>query len=487
MVDEEVDAPVALLHPHHDVRRLSPAHLAILARFVGPPARKSHPSSGVADGDELEEDLASLRIDRGARREGHWTAPTAPPPARREGRAVPAPPRHRRLLASLVGVALLLALLGGGWALLQRGRGRLFPSEVELGAVSLMSPSTAEVTLVATGYVVPRKKATVAPKVIGRVQRLLVDEGELVHEGQLLAELDPTDYEAQLAQTRADAAAARARVERARADVNDAQTRFRREQALLVRGAGTQMAFDDARARLLSTRAQLAAAEKDVGVAEARAGIVKVLLDATKVRAPFTGTIVRKIAEVGEVLPAGVVGVSGYAAGMFTLVDLTDLEVQADVAEAQLEKVKLGTPAEITLDAFPDRRFRGEVADIRRTIDRAKAAVLVKVRFLGDVSGVLPDMAAKVSFLPRPLTDAELNARPVPVVPADAVVQRHGHSVVFTWDEGRARETAVTVGARLPGEGGVVALTAGPPPATKVVRHPPPELSDGAALRERKR
>jgi RND family efflux transporter MFP subunit len=436
----------------------------------------------VADGNDLEDDLASLRIDQGARREGRWASTTSRSLPSVGGRSPRAPEGSRRLLGWLAGVVVLLALLGGGWVLVQRGQAKLFPEEVELGAVSLMSPSTADVMLVATGYVIPRKKATIAPKVNGRVSRVLVEEGDLVKEGQLLAELEAVDAQAQMAQVRADAAAARARVERARADVNDAQTRFQREDDLLKRGAGTQSAHDDAKARLTAAKAQLTAAEAEVRAVEARAGAVNVLLDATKVRAPFTGTIVRKIAEVGEVLPAGVVGVSGYAAGLFTLIDLTDLEVQADVAEVQLQKVKVGSPAEILLDAFPDRRFRGTVADVRRTIDRAKAAVLVKVRFVGDVTGVLPDMAAKVSFLAKPLEDKDLKASPKLVVPADAVAQRNGRSVVFTIDEGHARETPVTLGPPLPGNSSVVELASGPPASTKVVRRPSAQLSDGASI-----
>ena len=427
-------------------------------------------------GDQLEDELSSLRIDQSARREGRWA---------RKG----ATRTDSTKLSAWVWLVLVLGGLGllvGGWLLFHESQGRLFPEEVEVGAVSLMSPSVADVRLVASGYVVARKKATIAPKINGRVSRMLADEGDTVKEGQLLAELETVEALAQLAQIRADVAAARARVERARTDVTDTQTHFGREKDLLARGAGTQSTFDDAKARLASATAQLAAAEAEVRAVEARVQAVNVLLDATKVRAPFAGTIVRKIGEVGEVLPAGVVGVSGYAAGLFQLVDLTNLEVQADVAESQLGKVKIDTSTEILLDAFPDRRFRGKVADIRRIVDRAKAAITVKVRFDGDIKGVLPDMAAKVSFLDKPLDDAALQAKPKLVVAADAVVERGGKKVLLVNDDGHVKELAVTVLGPVAADAGVVEI-AGVAVSTKVIRHPSPSLKDGLPVKERKK
>jgi len=434
-------------------------------------------------GGRLEDELASLRIDQSARREGRWahkSRPSAGGKSHTDGNQ-----RSPFLLPVVVFVGF--GLLVGGWLVFHESQGRLFPEEVEVGAVTLMSPSVADVKLVATGYVVARKKATVAPKINGRVSRLLVDEGDLVKEGQVLAELETVEAQAQLAQIRADVAAAKARVERARTDVSDAQTHFGREKDLLARGAGTQSMFDDVKARLTSATAQLSAAEAEVHAVESRSQAVYVMLDATKVRAPFAGTIVRKIAEVGEVLPAGVVGVSGYAAGLFQLIDLTNLEVQADVAESQLGKVKIDTATEILLDAFPDRRFRGKVADIRRTVDRAKAAITVKVRFDGDVGGVLPDMAAKVSFLAKRLDDDALKAKPKLVAPADAVVERGGRKVLLSNDDGHVRELPVTVVGPLPSDSALVELSDGPATSTKVIRRPSAMLKEGMPVKERKK
>jgi RND family efflux transporter MFP subunit len=418
----------------------------------------------VADEEHLANELASLRIDRDRKKKGA---------AKSAG--------GRRGVPGWLVALLLLPVLGvGGWFVMREGRGRMFPDEVEIGTVALMSPQPEDVKLVASGYVYARRKATLAPKIAGRVAKLLVDETATVKEGQLVAELEATDALAALSQVRADIAAGRARAERARADVADAQTRFDREDALLKRGAGTQAAFDDAKARLAQARAQLGAVEAEVHATEARREAAQVQLDNTRLRAPFAGTIVRKLAEVGDVVtPSG-------ATGVFTIASLDDLEVQADVSEAQFSKVRPATPTEVLLDAFPDRRFRGTVSEIRPSVDRAKASVTVKVRFSDPTEGVLPDMAAKVSFLSKALDAAALKAAPKLVAPADAVVTRDGKRVLFTVEDGRARSLEVAPGKTY---GTSVELTGASPPTagTRVVRNPSPDLRDGFPIKEKKR
>ncbi|HUS67511.1 MAG TPA: efflux RND transporter periplasmic adaptor subunit [Kofleriaceae bacterium] len=427
----------------------------------------------MSDDDRLADELASLRIQR----QGEVAAPPRRGEPRNTGTG-----RRSGVVGWIVGAALLALLGVGGFFIFREGSGRMFPEEVELGSVSLMSPAQQDVTLVATGYVYARKKATVAPKVIGRLSRLLVDENDVVKDGQLIAELESADAAAQLAQVRADIAAARAKVERARADVSDANTKFVREGELLKRGAGTQSAFDDAQARLATTKAQLDAAQADVRSVEARQSAVSVTLENTKVRAPFAGTVIRKLTEVGEVVGAS--NTTGTA-GIVTLADLTNLEVQADVSESQISKVKVGTPAEILLDAVPDKRFRGEVSSIRQTVDRAKAAVTVKVKFTDQPAGVVPDMAAKVSFLTRALDAEALKAAPKLVAPADAIVDKgNGKRVVLAVDDGHVSELAVAVGAPT---GSLVELTSGPSPGTRIIRHPDPKLHEGSAVKEKKK
>ncbi len=376
----------------------------------------------------------------------------------------------------------MLALGVGGFFVAREGQGRMFPEQVELGSVSLMSPAVQDVTLVATGYVYPKRRATIAPKITGRLSRLLVDEGALVKEGQIVAELETSDVQAQLAQVRADIAAAKARAERARADLSDANIKLNREKSLVEKSAGTKATYDDAESRVTSARAQIAAAEAEVRATEARQAAVGVLSDATRVRAPFAGTLVRKLSEVGEVLAVG--GGMNGPSGVFTIASLDDLEVQADVSEAQYGKVKVGTPAEILLDAFSDKRFRGEVSDIRQTIDRAKASVTVKVKFTDPSTGVLPDMAAKVSFLSKALDDAALKATPKVIAPADSIVTRGADKIVFVYDDKRAKEVVVTVGDTL---GTQVEIKQGLSPGTRVVRNPSPALKGGFPIEEKKK
>ena len=416
------------------------------------------------DEERLADELASLRLDRGkperAARGG----------ARDGGKS--------GVAGWIVALLLLIGLGVGGFFVYREGSGRIFSEDVELGAVTLMSPSQSDVTLVATGYVYARKKANVAPKAGGRLARL-VDEGTVVKEGQIIAELESADAQAALAQVRADIAAGRAKVERARADVADAQTRWKRENDLMSRGAGTQAALDDAKARLDQAQSTLASAEADVHAVEARQNAVNVQLENTKVRAPFSGTVLRKLSEVGEVVPPMTL------TGILTLASLDDLEVQADVAEAQFHKVRVGTPAEIILDAFPDKRFRGQVSEVRQLVDRSKASVTVKVKFTDSSAGVLPDMAAKVSFLTKALDDDALKAAPKLIVPADAVVDSGGHKVVFTIDDGHAKALAVTV--RGPFGDGTVELQTGPMTGTRVIRNPGDKIRDGVSVKEKKK
>ena len=391
--------------------------------------------------------------------------------------------KRSSVVAYLIAVVAVVALGVGGFFLYREGSGRLFSSDVELGAVTLMSPAQNDVTLVATGYVFARHRATVAPRVPGRIARLYVAEGDKVKEGQLIAEIESADAQAGLLQVRADIAAAKAKVERAASDVGMAQTQFKRESDLLSKGAGVQATFDDAKSRLDAAQSMLRSAESDVHAVEARRAAAEVMLDNTKMRSPFNGTVIKKLSEVGEVSNTVVIG--GGGGGVFSIASLDDLEVQADVAEAQFHKVKLGTPAEIILDAFPERRFRGVVSELAKQVDRAKASVTVKVGFTDDAAGVLPDMAAKVSFLSKALDDQQLKAAPKLVAPADAIVQRNGQTVLFTLDDEHAHLVPVTV--RGPFGSGMTELASGPDTGARVIRRPDDKIRDGVAVKEKKR
>src|SRR5438132_9343244 len=405
----------------------------------------------------LADELKSLRIDRG--------------PAKRSlARWVPA--------AVAIAVAAALALIG--WRALG---GQLFAPEVDTATVALITPAQGAQLLVATGYVVPQRKANISPRIGGRVAKIFVEDGTVVKAGQVIAVLEDADYRAQLAQTKADLKAAQAREMRAQVDLQDAQRQYNREQILQTSGVATPAALDTADARLGSAKASLAAAEADVAAGRARVDVARVNLDNCYVRAPFSGRITQKLTDVGEIVfgftSAGNAGNGGIA----SLADFESLRVEADVSESQVAKPAIGTPAEIVLDAFPDRRYRGKVAEVRPRVDRAKATVTVKVAFVDESKDVLPDMGSKVTFLTRQLDEAAQKAPPTPAVAPDAVVDRGETKVVWVVDpQDQLRSVPVITGAPM---GGLVALRDGPPPGTKVVRRPDGDLRTGMKVKEK--
>jgi RND family efflux transporter MFP subunit len=405
----------------------------------------------------LAEELKSLRIDRAPEKRGmpRWLVP-----------------------AAAVLVIAVIALVA--WKTLGN---RLFAPEVDTATVALITPAQGAQLLVATGYVVPQRKANISPRIGGRVAKIFVEDGTVVKAGQVIAVLEDADYRAQVAQAQADLKAAQARQKRAEVDLQDAQRQYDREQIVQGKGVSTPAALDTASARLGASKAGLAAAEADVAAARARVDVARVSLENCYVRAPFSGRITQKLTDIGEIVfgftSAGNAGNGGIA----SLADFDTLQVEADVSESQVAKLAIGTPAEIVLDAFPDRRHRGKVAEVRPRVDRAKATVMVKVAFVDEAKDVLPDMGAKVTFLTRPLDEAAQKAPPTPAVAPDAVVDRGETRAVFVLQpDETVRSVAVVTGAPV---GNLISLREGPPPGTKVVRAPPAELKNGMRVKER--
>ncbi|HEY6912708.1 MAG TPA: efflux RND transporter periplasmic adaptor subunit [Myxococcales bacterium] len=405
----------------------------------------------------IADELKSLRIDRAAERRSlpGWLLPAA----------------------IVVGLALLALL---AWRALGS---RLFAPEVETTQVALVTPAQGAQLLVATGYVVPQRKANISPRIGGRVAKIFVEDGTVVKAGQVIAVLEDADYRAQLAQAQADVKSAQARQKKAEVDVQDAQRQYAREQIVQEKGVSTPAALDAATARLGGAGAALAAAEADVAAAKARVEVARVNLDNCYVRAPFAGRITQKLTDIGEIVfgftSAGNAGNGGIA----SLADFSTLQVEADVSESQVSKLAIGTPAEIALDAFPDRRYRGRVAEVRPRVDRAKATVTVKVAFVDEAKDVLPDMGAKVTFLARELDATAQKAAPTPAVSPDAVVESgDGKAVFVVGPEGSVKSAPVVTGPPL---GNLLTLRQGPPPGTRLVRSPPRDLKDGMRVKEK--
>lgn len=310
------------------------------------------------------------------------------------------------------------------------------PVSVKTVTAVVQSASQTEALLTASGYVVAQRKAAVASKGTGRLVYLGVVEGDKVKRDQVIARLEDNDVRAQLNE-------ANANLELNEASLADAKWNYDRNTKLLKSGSITESVFEAA-------ETQYKKAQASVDVAKANVEGAEVALDNTVVRAPFDGTVLTKDADVGEIVAPMAGGINSRGA-VVTIADMTSLQVEADVSESNIEKVKTGQECEITLDAYPDIQYEGYVAKIVPTADRGKATITVKVAFKEYDSRVLPEMGAKVLFLKDNKTSSSnLNdGSPRLVVPSTAVITINGQQVVFKIKDDRAVETKVVLGKSL--------------------------------------
>lgn len=398
------------------------------------------------------DDLAALRIDRGRDR------PNASAKA------------GRLWIWALIGTVFLV----GGWVWYFWSTSPLAVSVVRVTTVSGSSPSP---VLHASGYVVAQRQADVASKATGRLVALYVGPGDHVKEGQILAKIESADVTARLNQTQANAAAARAALVQARAVADEATLDYERKRGLHDAGLISRAEFDASSARHTTAQAGVASAQAAVDAADATVRAAAVELDNTVIRAPFEGTVLSKNADVGEIVaPFG--SSTTARAAVVRIADMTSLMVEADVSERHLDQVTLGSPCEITLDAYPQRRYRGVVDTIVPTADRAKATVLTKIRFVDRDPGVLPEMSAKVAFLSGETPPTASTAVRI-LIPDGAIVSKDGRRVVFVVRDGRAVETPVEVGAS---SNGTAEVRSGVTPGDRVVVNPSHDLTDGARV-----
>jgi RND family efflux transporter MFP subunit len=332
----------------------------------------------------------------------------------------------------------------------------------------------------ATGRVVAARRASVSSKGTGRLEWLGVQEGQMVKEGDVIARLENRDVAAQREQAQAQVQAARANLAQGQAELDDAQAALKRAQDLARQNFISGSALDTAEARHNKARAAIESLKAQIAVAEANARVAGVAYDQTLIRAPFTGIVLTKSANVGDIVTP-FSSASGTTGAVVTMADMETLEVEADVSESSIAKISVGQPAEIQLDAYPELRLLGEVSRIVPTVDRSKATLLVKVTFVERDARVLPDMSAKIGFLSRPLAADE--RKPVPAVRPDAIVKRDGRDVVFVVardEKGggeRVKSQPVAVGAKV---GDLVRVDLAP--GTRVVSAPSERLADGAAV-----
>jgi RND family efflux transporter MFP subunit len=404
--------------------------------------------------DRLTSDLASLRIDRSA-------------PASSSG--------SRRGLLWI----LALALVGGGgfaaWRVAEPMlEAKLFKTEVSVTEIALVSPSQAQSQLTSTGYVVPQVQVDVSSKLVGRVDKATIREGSVVKEGQVIFTLDASDQKVQIASGQARVASARARAATARAQQAEIAQQVEREKRLVESGSMGKATLDDLKARLNSLDEQVKAADADVKASDSEVAALTVNLGNTTIKAPVDGTVITKPLQPGDVITPGL--------PMARIADFSSIVVETDVPEVRLHLVKKGGPCEIVLDAYPERRWRGEVVEVSPSLNRSKASATVKVRFLDRDDTVLPEMAARVSFLEAPLDESKLKEPAKKIVPGGAVAERAGSRVVFVLDSGKIRQENVTLGPKF-GDG--FELLDGPAPGTKIVSEPSASLADGQSVKEK--
>lgn len=317
------------------------------------------------------------------------------------------------------------------------------PIEVSVAKVTMTFPSKALTILNASGYVVAQRKAAVSSKATGRLEKLYVEEGKRVKQGDTIAQLENRDLKAALEEATATLRVAKANLKNATAELDDATLNYNRQTSLKESGSVSAQAVDSAEARYKKASAAETSARFSVEKAEASVKVAEVNFEQSYILAPFDGVILTKSAEEGEVVAP--MGASLNAkASVVTMADMQSLMVEVDVSESSLEKVTLGAPAEIRLDAFPNDRFPGKVHMIVPTADRSKATVLTKVKFDDLDDKVLPEMSAKVAFLSRPLTREE-NV-PFLGVPNAAIRIEQAKNYVFKVEDTIIREAEISVG-----------------------------------------
>jgi RND family efflux transporter MFP subunit len=310
--------------------------------------------------------------------------------------------RSRLLFAGLAAAAVLAAVAGMRFAAapteqVQPGVAQAEEAAPPRARSSEATPGTS--ILDASGYVVARRAATVSAKVTGKVVAVLIEEGQRVEAGEIIARLDDANARAQVAQAAAQVEQQRANLTAVAVALDNARPTFDRAERQFAAKVISAQTFDDAKAGYEAAQAELAVAARALAVAEANLTVVQRALDDTVVRAPFGGIVTVKAAQEGEMVSPISAGGGFTRTGIGTIVDMESLEVEVDVSENFISRVAAGQPVAITLNAYPDRRMAGRVIAIIPTADRAKATVKVRVGFEDRGADVLPEMGARVAFL----------------------------------------------------------------------------------------
>lgn len=372
-------------------------------------------------------------------------------------------------------VLILVALLAGAGLWVVR------PKAVEVRSVTVReteTPDQGRTVLNASGYVIARRNATVSSKVTGKIVAVLIEEGMSVTNGQVLAQLDDANVRASLDIAHAELESAAAAMGETRALLREADLERERTATLVARGVEPRAALDRAQSEADSLRARLSRQQRDAIVAERRIALGEQQVEDMVIRAPFDGIITVKNAQPGEMISPVSAGGGFTRTGIGTLVDMDSLEIEIDVNESYINRVRPGQPVEATLDAYPDWRIPCRVIAIIPTADRQRSTVRVRVAFDELDLRILPQMAVKVAFR----NDTEPGDSGTVLVPKGCVREEDGRDVIFVVRQGAAERRAVLVGQARDDH---ITIRSGVTAGERVILNPPAELEDGTPVKER--
>lgn len=403
---------------------------------------------------ELKDDLAALRIEREPIRESNYG------------------------WVKWVVVLVILAGAGyGGWRWATQER----PVDVQVATVTERAAGTQAAVLNASGYVTARRRATVSSKITGKVIEVNVEEGMAVREGQILARLDDVTAKASLALAQAQLTASERNAREDEVRLANARVVLNRQQRLQKDGFAVASDVDDAKANVDALVARIDMARQQVEVAKKQLELEQTNLDNAIIRAPFSGIAITKDAQPGEMVSPVSAGGGFTRTGICTIVDMRSLEIDVDVNESYIGRVKPGQGVTAVLDAYPDWQIPAQVITVVPTADRQKATVLVRIAFKALDPRLLPDMGVKVTFL-RDDKDAAkpaVTARPMTLVPKASVITDQNQTYVFVVRGTRVERVAIRVGGN---DGDRLEVLAGLSAGDRVVVSPPASMAGGTLV-----
>jgi RND family efflux transporter MFP subunit len=401
-------------------------------------------------------DLGALRIDKDKRQE------------RKAGK-----------IFGIILAAILVVALVAGATFYSRNSAPV----VEVAAAQKAGNAGPTALLNASGYVTPRRRATIAAKITGRVIGVYFDEGVHVKEGQILAKLDDSDVKRALDSAVADRNSTKAQIADYEVQLKNAELLVHRSKELQAAGVQSQEILDNAVTSADSLRAKIALTKEQVAAAESRINEAQQAVDNTVIRAPFEGIVVSKDAQVGEMVSPISAGGGFTRTGIATIVDMNSNEIEVDVNEAYIARVVPEQRVTAVLDAYPDWQIPSKVRTVIPTADRQKATVKVRISFIKLDPKILPDMGVKVTFLGDEPKKQPGAVEPVATVPTAALRDDNGSKIVYIVKDNKLERRAVKPGNP---RGSDTEIFAGLIPGDLVVTKGPPDLHDGESIQLKK-